>query len=89
MNQCKCGSRANGSDGDLCDVCYWRKRAECLAATDATGRQYVLVRLKRPEGYDDVHPELVLADANINPAFEPELAIAAKRRADTSLQFTR
>lgn len=34
---------------------------------------YVYVRLKRPEGYEDVHPELVLADANINPAFEPEL----------------
>lgn len=37
-NQCKrCGSYAinhhshgrDGSDGDLCDVCYWRKRAEC------------------------------------------------------------
>ena len=38
MNQCKtpgCGSYAinhnchgrDGSDGDLCDVCYWRKRA--------------------------------------------------------------
>lgn len=34
---------------------------------------YVLVRLKRPEGYEDVHPELVLQDASINPAFEPEL----------------
>ena len=33
----------------------------------------VLVRLKRPEGYEDVHPELILQDANINPAFEPEL----------------
>jgi hypothetical protein len=37
---------------------------------------YVLVRLKRPEGYEDVHPELILEDANINPAFEPELAAA-------------
>ena len=34
--QCKCGSYAinhhchgrDGSDDDLCDVCYWRKRAE-------------------------------------------------------------
>lgn len=34
---------------------------------------YVLVRLKRPEGYEDVHPELILQDAGINPAFEPEL----------------
>jgi hypothetical protein len=36
MKPCKCGSYAinhashgrDGSDGDLCDVCYWRKRAE-------------------------------------------------------------
>ena len=36
MSQCKCGSYAinhhchgrDGSDPDLCDVCYWRKRAE-------------------------------------------------------------
>jgi hypothetical protein len=35
MKQCKCGSYAinhnchdrDGSDGDLCDVCYWKKRA--------------------------------------------------------------
>ena len=33
----------------------------------------ILVRLHRPDGYEDVHPELILADANINPAFEPEL----------------
>jgi hypothetical protein len=38
MKQCKCGSYAinhhshgrDGSDGDLCDVCYWRTRAERL-----------------------------------------------------------
>ena len=37
MEECKqCGSHAinhhlhgrDGTDGDLCDVCYWRKRAE-------------------------------------------------------------
>jgi hypothetical protein len=36
MKQCKCGSQAinphmhgrDGTDLDLCDVCYWRKRAE-------------------------------------------------------------
>ena len=36
MNRCKCGSFAinhnrhgrDGSDPDLCDVCYWRKRAD-------------------------------------------------------------
>lgn len=35
MKQCKCGSYAinhnchdrDGSDGDLCDVCYWKKIA--------------------------------------------------------------
>jgi hypothetical protein len=29
--------------------------------------------LKRPEGYEDVHPQLVLEDAHINPAFEAEV----------------
>ena len=38
----------------------------------------ILVRLHRPEGYEDVHPELVLEDANINPAFLPELATPPK-----------
>ena len=36
MNQCKCGSYAinhhlhgrDGSDTELCDVCYWRKKYE-------------------------------------------------------------
>ena len=41
MTKCKeCGSFAinhhlhgrEGSDGDLCDVCYWRKRAQAPAA---------------------------------------------------------
>lgn len=38
MARCECGSYAinhhmhgrDGSDGHLCDVCYWRKRAERL-----------------------------------------------------------
>lgn len=38
----------------------------------------ILVRLHRPEGYEDVQPELVLEDANINPAFLPELATPPK-----------
>jgi hypothetical protein len=33
---------------------------------------YVYIRLKRPEGYEDVHPELVMEDA-VKPSFEPEL----------------
>jgi hypothetical protein len=40
---------------------------EAAAASD------VLVRLKRPEGYEDVHPQLVLEDAHIHPAFEAEV----------------
>lgn len=44
--------------------------------TQAPGESGVLVRLHRPEGYEDVHPELVLADAGIHPAFRPELAAA-------------
>lgn len=44
MAQCKnCGSRAinhndhgrDGTDPELCDVCYWRKRAEYLQAAQA------------------------------------------------------
>ena len=34
--------------------------------------KYVYVRLTRPEGYEDIHPDLVIADAALNPAFEPE-----------------
>lgn len=33
----------------------------------------ILIRLKRPEGYEDVHPELILQDARIHPAFEAEI----------------
>jgi hypothetical protein len=32
----------------------------------------IYVKLTRPEDYDDVHPDLVIEDACINPAFEPE-----------------
>jgi hypothetical protein len=35
--------------------------------------KYVYVRLLRPEGYEDVHPDLVLADAGIGADFEPEI----------------
>lgn len=40
-------------------------------------KDYVLVRLKRPEGYEDVHDEYVLEDAGINPAFQPEIVYAS------------
>lgn len=32
----------------------------------------VLVALKRPEGYEDVHPEILIDDAAAHPAFKPE-----------------
>lgn len=36
---------------------------------------YILMKIKRPEGYEDVCDELVFEDAvkNMDPAFEPEL----------------
>ena len=45
--KCKCGSHAinnhmhgrDGSDADLCDVCYWRSRADkCRAALEQIKR---------------------------------------------------
>lgn len=42
---------------------------------------YVYVRLKRPDGYEDVHPELLLEDAKINPAFEPEVVALPQAKA--------
>lgn len=33
----------------------------------------LLLRAKRPEGYEDVHPELVVVDMNIHPDFSVEL----------------
>jgi len=46
MTRCACGSYAinhhahgrDGSDGHLCDVCYWRTRAEAGAADAARYR---------------------------------------------------
>ena len=50
MKQCKCGSyainphshgRQNGVDLDLCDVCYWRTRANSAQAkVDALMLEY-------------------------------------------------
>ncbi|MDB5975192.1 MAG: hypothetical protein JWR07_1952 [Nevskia sp.] len=48
----------------------------------AASSDCVIVKLKRPEGYEDVHPELVLIDANIHPAFEPELVAAFSAMGD-------
>lgn len=53
-----------------------------MSKPSSSSNDYVLVRLRRPEGYEDVHPDLILQDANINPAFEPELvAYSAEEKA--------
>lgn len=52
MMQCECGSHAinhnchgrDGSDPDLCDVCYWRKRAG-VAVTELKSLSAAYVRL--------------------------------------------
>jgi hypothetical protein len=80
-----CGVSTRGkwySAGNDCPLLYeevrdeWNTRAASGMQDMEAPSGYVLVRLKRPEGYEDVHPELILEDANINPAFEPELAAA-------------
>lgn len=38
----------------------------------ALAKDMVIVALKRPENYEDVHPEIVINDAAIHSAFEPE-----------------
>ena len=62
---------------EFCDK--WADARAAIAALQAEPTDTsILVRLHRPEGYEDVHPELVLEDANINPAFLPELATPPK-----------
>ena len=39
---------------------------------DAIAAGAVLVVLQRPEGYEDVHPEIMIDDAAIHPTFAPE-----------------
>ena len=33
---------------------------------------HIYVKLTRPEGYEDIHPDLVIEDAGIKHVFEPE-----------------
>lgn len=40
--------------------------------------EYITIRIKRPEGYEDVHPQIVLDDCGIPAAFEPELVEVPK-----------
>jgi Lar family restriction alleviation protein len=69
-----CGSEGSYSPSREDAIAAWNRRALSPSASDPVGEPaHVLVRLKRPEGYEDVHPELVLEDAGINPAFEPEV----------------
>ena len=39
---------------------------------DAIAAGAVLVALKRPESYEDVHPDILIDDAAIHPTFAPE-----------------
>lgn len=58
MTVCKCGSHAinhhchgrDGTDGDLCDVCYWRKRAERPAQPGYQALQAAHTRLQKRYG---------------------------------------
>jgi hypothetical protein len=43
------------------------------ALRDALADDAVLVAIKRPEGYEDVAPEILLDDAGFHPAFEYRL----------------
>jgi hypothetical protein len=38
----------------------------------------VYIKVIRPEGYEDVHPDLLLEDLNIHPDFEPQIASAGR-----------
>lgn len=75
MNQCKnCRSYAinldkhgrDGSEPDLCDVCYWRTKAEALKATVERVRgalkSLAAVSRRYLPDYDE-HPEIQRADA--------------------------
>ena len=56
------------------DAAFEAVRAAIAALEAEPQDTTVLVRLHRPEGYEDVHPELVMEDAHIHPDFRPELA---------------
>ncbi|KRG69150.1 hypothetical protein [Pseudoxanthomonas dokdonensis] len=45
------------------------------ASREGVGSDSVLIRVYRPEGYDDVHPEILLDDLKIHPDFRPEIVI--------------
>lgn len=47
--------------------------------TDTLPPGVVLVALHRPDGYEDVHPDIVIEDAGINPAFRAEDETATVR----------
>lgn len=48
----------------------------------------VLVSLIRPEGYEDVHPELIVQDAKIDPAFQPKVVKQPKKTATRLYMIT-
>ena len=48
--------------------------------TDTLTPDAVIVALHRPDGYEDVHPDLLIEDAHIHPDFRPEDVTATVRR---------
>jgi len=83
MKCSKCGSYAinhrlhgrDGSDPDLCDVCYWRKRAEkenvecpCCGADDNGEEMLYSLDKERFYPFDDIQ-------AIVNSEYEPETRV--------------
>ena len=80
MTKCKvCGSQAinhnchgrDGSDGDLCDVCYWRKRAVDLDKLADIVAAYTCNRRVRRGGCAGC--DLVLPDSKCDARDIPEM----------------
>lgn len=52
-------------------------------------KEHIYIKLKRPEGYEDVHPYLVIEDSGVKAEFEPEavdIAALIAERDDLALE---
>ena len=92
MTQCKeCGSFAvnhhlhgrDGSDGDLCDVCYWRKRAQAPTAEPHQPAEWLLELANRIDP-DELWRRPLLETLDLPPeqAARLEAAVNLRRYAD-------
>lgn len=68
-----CGASGGFMPSEEEAIAAWNRRAHLQQRPLPVSEAGVLVLLKRPEGYEDVHPELLVADAHIHPGFEPEI----------------